>query len=193
MAEHLLSNTAGSLQMAKKLLTLGNTAPTFWRHQFCKTRVSHTGIDEDSRLLWYNALSAGKYCSYWYFGGSCCLYLLVLSLSSQLFLKSLDSDPEEGGSQLIQNVIIYQVAWCHITDDLTVHQFCLYRHTNLSNMLQIQCRNYVWENCDPWKSCILDANNLVVFKLIVKWELNTTSSTTWYYVNCYMNMKRSFK
>jgi len=56
MAEHLLSNTAGSLQRERerereRKLTIGNTAPTFWRHQFCKTQVSHTGIDEDSRLL----------------------------------------------------------------------------------------------------------------------------------------------
>ena len=146
MAEHLLSNTAGSLQRERerereRKLTIGNTAPTFWRHQFCKTQVSHTGIDEDSRLLWYDVLSAGKYCSYWCFGESCCLYLLVLSISSQLFLESLDSDPEEEDSQLIQNVTIYQVAWCHITDDLTLHQFCLYRHTNLTSVLQIQCRN----------------------------------------------------
>ena len=171
---------------------MGNTGPTFWRHQFCKTQVSHTGIDEDSRLMWYDALSTGKYYSYWCFGGSCCLNLLVLSLSSQLFLESLDSDPEEGGSQLIQQVTVSQVAWCLITDNLTVHQFCLCRYTNLSSVPQIQCRNYVWENCDPWKS-YLDTNNLVVFKLIVKWELNTTLITTWYYVNCHLNMKRSFK
>lgn len=112
-------------QKKKKILTMGNTAPTFWRHQFCKTRVSHTGIDEDSWLLWYDVLSARKCCSYWCFGESCCLYLLVLSINSQLFLESLDSDPEEGGSHLIQNVTIYQVAWCHTTDDLTVHQFLL--------------------------------------------------------------------
>jgi hypothetical protein len=117
MAEHLLSNIAGSLQIAKKLLTMGNNAPTFWRHQFCKTWVSHTGIDKESRFLWYDTLSTGKFCSYWCFGGSCCLYLLVLSLSSQLFLESLDSDPEEGGSQLIQkwHDVTSQMTWLYVS------------------------------------------------------------------------------
>ena len=149
MAEYLLSNTAGSLQMAKQITGNG---------EHC-TYILATSILQDSRFLyWYRwrfktsviwCLATGKYCNYWCFWGACSLYLLVLSLSSQHFLECLDSDTEKEGSQLIQNVTIYQVARCHITDDLTVHQFSLYRHTNLSSVPQIRFRNYVLQKLWP--------------------------------------------
>jgi hypothetical protein len=138
-----------------KALTMRNTATTLWLHQFCKTWGSHTGIDKDSSHLWYDALSTGKYCNYLSFGGASCLHLLVLS--SPLFLECLDSDPKDWGSQLFWNITIYQLAWCHITDGLTVHQFCL------CSVPEIQYRNYVLANCDSWKSYTVDANNFVTF------------------------------